>query len=255
MVSCGFPLKPIHCSSWWPPRMAFDIGRAGHNTTSVGSGYTAHEAGVVMLGLVIRCYQDKRFSKCRGKPLELSVVPRKVVAEFSKIGNLQERLLVVNHGWQSFSHYLSVYLSICLSVYLSVCLSVYLTIYLSILPIQLSICLSIYLSVYLSICLSIYLSFYLSIYLSSYVPIFRSIYPSIYLSIYLCSYVPIFRSIYPSIYLSVCLSVCQFLFIYPTICLRIYPSQSFCTQSRALSGTSSSKPRCPTSFDPGRFAT
>ena len=62
-------------------------------------------------------------------------------------------------------------------------------------------------------------------------------------------------SIHLSIYLSVCLSVCLFLFIYPTICLRIYPSQSFCTQSRALSGTSSSKPRCPTSFDPGRFAT
>ena len=29
------------------------------------------------------------------------VVPHKAVAEVSKIGNLYERLLVVNHGWQS----------------------------------------------------------------------------------------------------------------------------------------------------------
>ena len=33
----------------------------------------------------------------------LPVVPRKAVAEVSKIGNLYERLAVVNQGWQSES--------------------------------------------------------------------------------------------------------------------------------------------------------
>ena len=33
----------------------------------------------------------------------LPVVPRKAVAEVSKIGNLKERSVVVNHGWQSES--------------------------------------------------------------------------------------------------------------------------------------------------------
>ena len=31
----------------------------------------------------------------------LPVVPHKAVAEASKIGNLWERLVAVNHGWQS----------------------------------------------------------------------------------------------------------------------------------------------------------
>jgi len=31
----------------------------------------------------------------------IAVVPHKAVAEVSKIGNLQERLVVVNHRWQS----------------------------------------------------------------------------------------------------------------------------------------------------------
>jgi hypothetical protein len=35
--------------------------------------------------------------------LGLPVVPHKAVAKVSKIGNLQERLVVVNHGWQSQS--------------------------------------------------------------------------------------------------------------------------------------------------------
>ena len=35
--------------------------------------------------------------------VSLPVVPHKAVAEVSKIGNLQERLVVVNHGWQSES--------------------------------------------------------------------------------------------------------------------------------------------------------
>ena len=42
--------------------------------------------------LVNRCY-------CKYKP----AVPHKAVAEVSKIGNLEERLVVVNHGWQSES--------------------------------------------------------------------------------------------------------------------------------------------------------
>ena len=33
----------------------------------------------------------------------LPIVPHKVVAEVSKTGNLEERLVVVNHGWQSES--------------------------------------------------------------------------------------------------------------------------------------------------------
>ena len=31
----------------------------------------------------------------------LPVIPHKAVAEVSKIGNLQDRLVVVNQGWQS----------------------------------------------------------------------------------------------------------------------------------------------------------
>jgi hypothetical protein len=31
----------------------------------------------------------------------IPVVPHKAVAEVARIGNLQERLVVVNHGWQS----------------------------------------------------------------------------------------------------------------------------------------------------------
>ena len=31
----------------------------------------------------------------------IPVVPHKAVAEVSKIGNLEERLVVVNQGWQS----------------------------------------------------------------------------------------------------------------------------------------------------------
>ena len=32
-------------------------------------------------------------------------MPRKAVAEVSTLGNLKERLVVVNHGWQSESTY------------------------------------------------------------------------------------------------------------------------------------------------------
>jgi hypothetical protein len=32
---------------------------------------------------------------------DIPVVPHKAAAEVSKIGNLQERLVVVNQGWQS----------------------------------------------------------------------------------------------------------------------------------------------------------
>jgi hypothetical protein len=35
--------------------------------------------------------------------ISLPVVPHKAVAEVLKIGNLEERLVVANHGWQSES--------------------------------------------------------------------------------------------------------------------------------------------------------
>ena len=99
----------------------------------------------------------------------LPVVPHKAVAEVSKIGNLEEKLVVVNQGWQSeatdwpkgawgllsfslllwLSTYLPVYL---LCIYLSIYLSIDLSIYLSI---SLSLCLSIDLSIYLSACCGI----------------------------------------------------------------------------------------------------
>ena len=93
--------------------------------------------------------------------MKLPVVPHKAVAEVSKIGNLSERLVVVNQGWQSEATdglkgawgllYFSLFLSF------SLCFSIFL---------WLSTYLPIDLSVYLSICLSVYLSPYLSIYLS-----------------------------------------------------------------------------------------
>ena len=82
----------------------------------------------------------------------IPVVPHKAVAEVSKIGNLKERLVVVNHGWQSEATDGSkgdwCLLSFSLFLWLSTYLSIYLFIYLSIF----------YLSIYLSFCLSIYLS-------------------------------------------------------------------------------------------------
>ena len=69
------------------------------------------------------------------------VVPHKAVAEVSKIGNLQDRLVVVNHGWESkatdgpkggwglFSF--SLFLSLSLTIYLPTHLSIYASIYLS----------------------------------------------------------------------------------------------------------------------------
>ena len=91
---------------------------------------------------------------CSGGPKIVPVVPHKAVAEVSKIGNHrkpigEERLVVVNHGWQSEATDLSIDLSIDLSFFLS---------FLSIWPI--------YLSIYRSIGLPVYLSIYLSIYLS-----------------------------------------------------------------------------------------
>ena len=145
----------------------------------------------------------------------IQVGPHKAVAEVSKIGNLQERWVVVRHGWQSelmdpkvaealslsisLSLYLSVSFSLCLSI--SVNLSIYLCIYLFV-------CLSICLPVYLSICLSTYLAICLSMYLSVYLTglsIYLSTYLSICLSIYLCIYLSVL-SVYLSMYLSFFLS-------------------------------------------------
>ena len=98
----------------------------------------------------------------------LPVVPHNAAAELSKIGNLSDRLVVVNHGWQGeptdgsrggwrvgLSIYLSIHPSIYLSIYLSICLYIYLSIYLSV---YLAVYLSISLLIYLSICLAIYMS-------------------------------------------------------------------------------------------------
>ena len=123
-----------------------------------------------------------------------SSTAHKAVVEVSKIGNLSERLVVVNQGWQSeptdgpkgawgllfvslflwLSTYLSIfYVSIYLSLslfhlitYLPVYLSTYLSNYLSI---HLSISLSLF---HLSICLAVYLSIYLSVYLSICLPVY-----------------------------------------------------------------------------------
>ena len=109
-------------------------------------------------------------------PIVIPVVPHKAVAEVSKIGNLSERLVVVNHWWQSeatdgskgdwclpsFSLFLSLSLIIYLPTYRSVYLSIYLSIHPPTHPSILSIYLSIHLSIGLSVCLSTYLSTCLS---------------------------------------------------------------------------------------------
>ena len=73
----------------------------------------------------------------------IPVVPHKAVAEVSKIGNLYERLVVVNQGWQSeatdglkggwglFSFSLFLWLSTYLPIYVCIYLSIYLSLSLS----------------------------------------------------------------------------------------------------------------------------
>ena len=102
----------------------------------------------------------------------IPVVPHKAVAEVSKIGNLLERLVVVNQGWQSeatdgakcdwsLSLFLSLSLTIYLPTYLPIYLSNYLSIYLSLslslsLPLSLSfICPAVYLSICGAVSLSV----------------------------------------------------------------------------------------------------
>ena len=98
----------------------------------------------------------------------IPVVPHKAVAEVSKIGNLYERLVVVNHGWQSQAtdgpKGAWGLLSFSLFLWLSTYLPTYPSIYLSLSSIYLPIYLSFYLSIYLF--LSIYLSIDRPIYLS-----------------------------------------------------------------------------------------
>ena len=48
--------------------------------------------------MMLRGLWPKKKHHSTGIPV---VVPHKAVAEVSKIGNLQERLVVVNQGWQS----------------------------------------------------------------------------------------------------------------------------------------------------------
>ena len=91
----------------------------------------------------------------------IPVVPHKAVAEVSKTGNLQERLVVVNPGWQSESTDgpkgawgLLSFSSFSLFLWLSTYLPIYLLcIYLSIIYRSISLSLS---SNYLSICLSMW---------------------------------------------------------------------------------------------------
>ena len=89
----------------------------------------------------------------------IPVVPHKAVAEVSKIGNLYERLVVVNQGWQSEATDGPKGAWGLLSFALFLWLSTYLPIYF--LCIYLSIDLSIYLSLFLSFNYPIYLSIYL----------------------------------------------------------------------------------------------
>ena len=77
------------------------------------------------------------------------------MAEATKIRNLQERLVVVNHGWQSKS---TDGPKGGWNVELSICLSIHLSIYPSFLSTDLSVCQPIHLSVLPSICLALYLS-------------------------------------------------------------------------------------------------
>ena len=101
--------------------------------------------------------------------INLPVVPHKAVAEVSRIRNLKERLVVVNHGWQSEVDQQMVEVSsLSLSVFLSFSdyLPTYLPIYLCNLSIYLPTYLSTYLSTYVSIYLSLSLCVCLSIYLS-----------------------------------------------------------------------------------------
>ena len=135
------------------------------------------------------CKRDESGPKLTALP----VVPHKAVAEVSKIGNLWERLVVVNQGWQSEStdgpkgawgilSFALFYLSICLAVYLSIYLSISLSLAFICLSVYLSSCLSVYLSIYLSISLSLSLSICLSVYLSSCLSVYLSICLSVYLS-------------------------------------------------------------------------
>ena len=132
-------------------------------------------------------FEDLCTQKKRCRFLYTSSTAQGVGGSFT-IGNLQERLVVVNHGWQSelmmdrkvvgASGYRSVPLSIQLSSYLSLQLSIYLSSYLSN---YLSIYLSSYLDLQPSRSLAFQLSSFLAIQLSSYLAIYLYIYH--YLSI------------------------------------------------------------------------
>ena len=135
------------------------------------------------------------FSKKKGIAAYLlshiPVVPRKAVAEVSKIGSPKESSVGATHRWQGalmdrkVVEALHFFCFLSLFLYLFVCLSCYLFVYLSD-------CLSVYLSAYLFVCLYIYISTYLFVYLPIYLPIYLSTYVPIYLSTYL----PIYLSIY-----------------------------------------------------------
>ena len=154
-------------------------------------------------------------------------VPHKAVPEVSEIGNLQERLVVVNHGWQSeptdgSKGGWSVRLSICLSVYLPACLSLY-----------------------LSVCLSVYLSTYLPIYL----PIYRSINVFVHLFAHLSAYLPLYLSI-PSIGLS----ALEMKLFYETSLVFEHPKGSKFARLPQYLTTSRKKQFCETSLKNGKLS-
>ena len=52
--------------------------------------------------LLFEVFGDCDHEACRsGKLFSVPVVPQKTVAEVSIVGNLQERSVVLSHGWQS----------------------------------------------------------------------------------------------------------------------------------------------------------
>ena len=155
------------------PKIGVSGGRLNRDFWQNNSHRNAWFGGTRILGQRDACRKSGRYGR---KPriysrnwCNILVIPHKAVAEVSKIGNLQERLVVVNPGWQSestdgpkgawgllslssfsFFFWLSTYLPIyLLCIYLSIYRSISLSLF--------------HLITYLSICLSIYLSISISL--------------------------------------------------------------------------------------------
>ena len=140
--------RKIGASGFWPnreifPKIGASGGRLNRDFWQNNSHRNAWFGGIRILGQRDACRKSGRSGR---KPriysrnwCNIPVVPHKAVAEVSNIGNLQERLVVVNPGWQSestdgpkgawgllsFSLFLSLSLTLYLPTYLS---SIYLSI-------------------------------------------------------------------------------------------------------------------------------